>query len=110
MNIDEFEAGRELDALVAEKVMGRILIPDEVLKHTSATNFEDIPAYSTDISAAWQVVEKMLELGAYVDIGIDKYGAQVQLDNYDGKWESGESIRADNAPLAICRAALKALA
>ena len=68
--------------------------------------------YSTDIAAAMQVVEKLVEMGFYVDIGIDKHGAQVQLNHYTGSeygWIHGKSLRADTAPLAICRAALKAV-
>jgi hypothetical protein len=56
------------------------------------------------------VAEKLVEMGYYVDIGIDIYGAQVQLNKYGGDdgWENGESIRADTLPEAICRAALTA--
>lgn len=47
MDIREMKAGKELDALIHFKV----------LKKTSA--FTLAPRYSTDISAAWEVVEKM---------------------------------------------------
>ncbi len=66
--------------------------------------------YDTDIAAAMLVVEKLAEK-YYVDIGVDKYGAQVQLNYYTGSekgWIHGESVRADTLPLAICRAALAA--
>src|SRR5207245_4506773 len=43
----KIEAGRELDRLIAEKVMG-------------LTPGEPIPPYSTDIAAAWTVVETMI--------------------------------------------------
>jgi hypothetical protein len=83
-------AGREMDALIAEKVID----PDWVkLKNLC-------PHYSTDIAAAWELVEKM------------KY---FTLYRGDGYWEceySGqylESIDAETAPLAICRAALLAV-
>lgn len=65
---EEIRAGRELDALVAEKVMGKV-------KCTSTHNGEHIPwcyampespdqggelaPYSTDIAAAWEVVDKL---------------------------------------------------
>ena len=58
------EPGRELDALVAEKVMGyRIFNPPpiddpwEVLPDNSRGR--PVLAYSTDIAAAWEVLEKM---------------------------------------------------
>ena len=110
------KAGRELDALIAEKVMG----------WTSLKGFESaiwdcgnspirtkeswLP--STQIADAWLVVEKIAK-EAYVDIGVDKHGAQVQIDVFKGgKWNlaSTESTRAASAPLAICLAALKAIA
>lgn len=79
MDIDKLEAGRELDALVAERVMEIDLaaVRDEVgwYKHPDGYTRREPPClpYSTEIAAAWEVVEK---LGA--------------------------------VPLAICRAALKA--
>ena len=100
--IDEMPAGRELDALVAEKVMGWDHYPS---KH------EIVPAYSTDIAAAWEVVEKMRS---------DDWWAQIAQDNtdiWDAKLWRGEPDRwfptmetygnAPTAPLAICRATLK---
>jgi hypothetical protein len=54
-----------------------------------------------------------IEMGYYVDMGVDKHGAQVQLDKFEPNrevfWELGGSIRADTLPLAICRAALAAV-
>ena len=104
---NNLKANRELDAAVAERVMGEEwthISPDRV--------WDDIPAYSTDISAAWQVVLKLVEMGYYVDIGVDEHGAQVQLDKFGGRdinWILGESIRGKDAPEAICRAAPKAV-
>lgn len=64
------KAGREMDALVAEKVMGwtdrhgEFAIPPDTSPHRGAIRYmpEKVPPYSTDISAAWQVVEKLWEL------------------------------------------------
>ena len=131
------QAGRELDALVAEKVMG--LCPHKLKRDVAQTEFGDIfgyvcthcgerfyglsfhegyshPAllhYSTNISDAWQVVEKMLDMDN--DIFIENWR--------DGEWccftmpclstiwpEGGRPGEcADTAPLAICLAALKAV-
>ena len=62
------QAGRELDALVAERVMGWKYLPAGAhpnLHSEAWTNDDgasavfDPPPYSTSIQDAWQVVEKM---------------------------------------------------
>lgn len=67
-----------------------------------------IPKYSTDISAAWELVEKM------------KDHRWLRLQRFDDKWEFGpvevcgdddyitNDINADTAPEAICKAFLEA--
>lgn len=109
------EAGRELDALVAEKVMGftvtdwptgKELPLAGAMAFLSESQKDRIPHYSTNIAAAWQVVEKL-------DLSV------IRLNN--GRWSAGEAYafensyaefrtttHADTAPLAICLAALKA--
>lgn len=94
------KAGRELDALVAEKVFGYVFA-DAFLAH-----------YSTDIADAWQLIERHPH---YV------YVIRSNEDKYTGKWKEHMTwrcrfyapekfeIEADTAPLAICLAALKAL-
>ena len=93
--------GRELDALVAEKVMG----------HGSQFNFSP----STNIADAWLVVEKLKEHDKDVIcisvgwlMGADKFP-----DIYRAvvAWREHRSIQADaeTAPHAICLAALKAI-
>ena len=105
---------RELDAQVAE-LMGWIKNPPNVrgigwLTDDGRMSGKPLP-YSTDIKAAFMVVDKLVEMGYYVDIGIDEYGAQVQLDRYEDHWKLNnvESTRADTLPEAICLAALKAV-
>ncbi len=103
--------GKELDALIAEKVMGlaveKFMInppkPTGWVKlklDTNSKSFE-LPKYSTDISAAWEVVEKFVPLS---------------LDHTDGNWRCGIAKEgevyhagAESAPHAICIAALKAV-
>ena len=110
MNCD-LKAGRELDALVAEKVMGIKLCrcygqkPNE---HNSSARCFDCKcinssmAYSTDIAAAWEVVEKLAAYNPSKFL-IEKCGAWlVRFD--DGTFTPGET-----APHAICLAALKAV-
>ncbi len=163
--IDALPAGRELDALVAEQVMGwecvhrMTLLPKEIWVAEAEREFEaeygtkppsgwamdqtwadysgDHPPkwcekcqkrpsqfqsgqyvlrpYSTSIGAAWEVVEKLnkkfhlrlispFEPGEPYFAGFSPHG----MTGWDGRphFEAG----ADTAPLAICRAALKAVA
>ncbi len=125
MNIDTMPAGRELDALIAEKVMDYNRHEWNALYGTQLTDYclkcgitkgrsetiasdkdfckHDPPHYSADIAAAWQVVEK---LGLIV-------GREI-LSIPNSKWIvlntwADIDIRAvaETAPLAICRAGLK---
>ena len=95
---------REIDALVAEKVMGLKFYhasgePDLVKVDGKKT---DIPKYSTSIEAAWQVVEK-----------IPNMDMQFCGDNWCkvtfGYKGDTFTIESHTAPLAICLAALKAV-
>lgn len=53
------KAGRELDALVAEKVMGRPAVRVEgVFRANGEALFLDVPPYSTDIAAAFEAAER----------------------------------------------------
>ena len=121
MNIDELEAGRELDALVAEKVMKCKTATKEwngVLHPFCCCDGSDheqrctyVPGmlayYSTDIAAAWEVVEKLFTLNAFVEIGNDAFQWTVMViprSRRDCNYGYGETVH-----LAICRAALKAV-
>jgi hypothetical protein len=141
------DAGRALDALIAEKVMGwrwrrgahydvssvpasqqqHLLAPGESVGEQPSGEFTSIvegdwppadgriiwnhmPEYSTDIAAAWLVVERMRADGWWPEV---KY--LVDWDNA-AKWYAAchrpphqWSATAATAPLAICRAALAAL-
>ena len=133
-NIDDMPAGRELDALVAERVMGFVRVTDdtsdynhvrhgnEVLLPPGATLHSlqewlprkgQIPfgyfvtqRYSTDIAAAWRVWSLPQHKGWLLEQGGDCQTVyEGWRDMEDGIWLAS----ADTAPLAICRAALKAL-
>ena len=64
----------------------------------------DVPRYPTDISAAWQVVEKMMKHWFYI-LRTVCVGHECEFYRY------GQTVRntSDTAPLAICRAALLAV-
>jgi hypothetical protein len=94
--IDPMPAGIEIDTLVAERVMGYSGRPSN---------------YSEDIAAAWEVVEKMrmdfkFLIGDEGEASIDKRRICCDLSALSKKGLSGNA-RAETAPLAICRAALK---
>lgn len=105
--------GRELDALVAEKVLGYEITPGGYTGY--------LPSFSTDIAAAWEVVEKLramnstLELyspGALVndEMGIHAVEWQATFKSWEEPWgPHGPSVEAQTAPHAICLAALKAV-
>ena len=85
------EPGRELDALVAKKVMGWF----EVWKPFSP---------STDISAAWEVVEKLQ--GTYwVRMNSMMKDHSCGVGKPDMRWE----YYGNSMPEAICKAALLAV-
>jgi hypothetical protein len=126
--IDTMEAGRELDVEIHKALWPRHNIQtfenlDLALWHYcdgshekgSSCQWQQIPLYSTDIAAAWQVVEKMQSVTP---------GGDIHIECLDGEWEVStchgaftplgadgwrDFSAADTAPLAICRAALKAV-
>lgn len=108
------EAGRELDALVAERVMG-ITKPE----HFVPKNIW-LPHYSTSIEHAWAVVEKIADknilVGRYYDKWVcsnvcsDVWGCYFdEPKRYEQMNDHNFFEQADTAPHAICLAALKAI-
>lgn len=132
------QASRELDALVAEKVMGytlrfaakawtdadwmgsdtptetnvmAIYAPFEQFPRSGAFD-KSIPHYSTDIAAAWEVVEKLYERGLCVGVStLHEWKTKCECSVYyaDMAQRMVANADADTAPHAICLAALKAL-
>lgn len=120
----EMEAGRELNALVAEHVMGwrwlslepefpeqKALYPPDLEVDQVSWCVGDDPKelaedYSTDIRAAMNVVEKLNRL--WFEIGRENAGG-VRWDAIfynDPDLKDSVHVTADTAPLAICLAAL----
>jgi hypothetical protein len=103
---------REIDALVAENVMGWILIPREKLgwgippgRPHLVDEVKEIPHYSTDIAAAWEVVEKMTENPEpHFELSKDRAGWHAGFDP-DRPFKR-VTAKATTAPLAICLARL----
>jgi hypothetical protein len=123
MNIDKMEAGPELDALVAEKVMGWSVCDTADggkagIAPRQTCSAVRVPPYSTDISAAWQVVERLCT--TYPGLGVggpfanrfvlevpnnEPLACKARFCHQGHVNEAG----GEAAPLAICRAALKAV-
>jgi hypothetical protein len=118
MDVDKMEAGRELDLLIAVKVMGGRLDGDS---YTDGSRCWPVPPYSTDLAAAWKVWEKFqhqskrlhyvfpdnAEEGHYEVLwshGPQSSRSGMSLNRKGEVWAEGET-----APLAICRAALRAV-
>ena len=117
--IDALPAGRELDALVAEMVMHERLPPNGYdtdvavrAEHIGGGGYvrHPVPAYSTDITAAWEVVKKLDADGLVWAIADDEvYFAKGDPDSPDYRFGGVGLYPFVDKPLAICRAALKAL-
>ena len=114
--IGKLEAGRELDALVAEKVMGwRLLDPPQADQPSYWATWVMLPhreaakdwSPSTNIAAAWEVVER-LRANGYSWMQFTLIADQWDLEMGQGGHDIGCDTLAPTAPLAICRAALKA--
>jgi len=117
---------RERDALVAEKVFGNKVSWFSL--HVNSLGYEEnlpdkdgdcpmqlmladgewstIPKYTTDISAAWEVMEKMRKSGCLVSVHnvFGGYRSTVVPHEHDAFWGD-----APTAPEAICLAALRAV-
>ena len=122
------KAGRELDALIAEKVMEHDLQrwinyptrePVIMLKGEDGVwGRRDIPHYSTQIADAWLVVEKFRR-GQYPHPNGDGVACCVKMNIYDdvaypdcyveifSPSQKKVTAIANEMPLAICLAALK---
>lgn len=127
MDVDKLEAGDELDALIAERVMGwtRWRHEDGIVHLHAPEDARWLPRYnaaptderftewdtstfkaSTDIAAAWTVVEKMRTCGHHFilcDSQVEGWAAEF---GQCGPVPTTLRRYAQTAPLAICKAAL----
>jgi hypothetical protein len=124
-DITKMEAGREMDVLISERVLGEHIFSPHFLnqgiceichKRGPAYGHFSPNYYSTDIAAAWEVVEKMCN-GDKNKFMIYRYGFNNR--GLPGKnpicWRVNfghgndnllEYASAETASLAICRASL----
>jgi hypothetical protein len=116
---------RTLDALIAEHVFkGSSKVEAHFVKSVNVETGEIVtetrmewPNYSTQIEAAWLVVDKMIENGFGFNIatmsevdyskntGWDAWFVKLENKEHFGSWVDGTS----SSPKAICLASLKAL-
>lgn len=123
MTVDELTAGQKLDALVAGKVMGwtGYRYEREGSEHTEwiEVNGRGKRVYcdwhpSTDIAAAWQVVERILAIEKAKKTDLPVFVVDASPSGGSAMIQIGMGCRvvtenAETVPLAICRAALKAV-
>lgn len=104
-------AGRELDLLIALKVMGweHNSLGDAWIREGEPWVGCDEFQPSVDIAAAWEVVERLKELGVYLTICTLENDYQCELDRLKTYELACDSVISETAPLAICRAALLAV-
>lgn len=117
----DLNPSRELDAEIAAKVMGwhdvkfqpianafgeKVL--DEYAGHPPNDLLKNaiIPKYSSNIQFAWDVLEKLKSVSVFAAVISAKGQPWVCKVNKDTAFVEE---RADAAPLAICKAALKAM-
>ena len=123
----QLEPGRDLDELIAEKVMGITKICSEISLHEflplngghiciMCAGWKLKP-YSSSINDAYEVSEKMAELGFYRSLEtrvkktetMPRYSCTFVKIDKDGYGIQKGYAEADKAPLTICLSALNAL-
>lgn len=104
----------ELDALVAEKIMDdpvdRQIVDQHGFEIILCRSRQVLPRYSTDIAAAWTVVEKLGEDGFLLYRVSNRPIWRAQFNLAEAVFDWPGYADAETAPLAICRAALSAVA
>lgn len=113
--------GRELDALVAEKIMDILVKHDVYNPHKGFIFGYDehgiavqLSHYSTEMASAWLVVEKLALEGIRIEINPTDVGYQVSFLRYDPSqeftpWTSigNSTVESETAQHAICLSALR---
>jgi hypothetical protein len=118
--VTELKPGRELDALVAENVMKANKFEGQFIKKVDIETKVIIigtewtyPCYSTNIAAAWEVVEKcpLFNLTHGENNWVCRIGLTSKEERAFGSEETITEIKAygESAPHAICLAALDAV-
>lgn len=128
-------AGKEMDALITEKIMGLVwdetrcrvcgwpladdpkdgcILSDCSMRPLPKTRADEPAIYSTDLGAAWKLNDHLKQQGwrFYMrDFDGVMYGKScaAEFQKGDAAGPSTGWVEAETAPLAICRAALLAV-
>lgn len=115
---EELQAGRRLDAEIAERIFGHQVTWLATALSASAPHYEregqhgyaSLPAYSTDVAAMWLVVERLREQGRMVSLNWLPDSKEWYASVYPPPGEFGAPFHGygDTAPFALCEAALLA--
>ena len=112
MRIDSLEAGRAIDALIAEKVFGLTVKKGCVIEGEEiGSRDRDLKNYSTDIADAWKILARFPRKRIDLEFLDRKPGFQWACV-IDGLGMVNRPMfigYGDTAPLTICRAALKCI-
>lgn len=127
------EAGREMDLLVAQRLMGwpyeGVFVGDgPLVRMSNGEQVATCPRFSTEIAAAWLVVARLNELGWLVVVKQMPEGVPYMIDPEGGKvharvvvslqwvqwmkdasadaFKIGPTTVGDTVPDAVCQAAL----
>ena len=112
--------GRELDCEIAQKVFGReVFVKKKILHEMTEQGDRPLRRYTKEISAAWEVVEKLnitvlpIEDGQWFALlgKSEPWKSPADFIQYlgEGKFVEAGAAISDNAATAICQAALRAL-
>jgi hypothetical protein len=105
-------AGDEIDSLIAHKIMGYV---NGRKDYESENGYKwwtiDIPHYSDDISAAWEVVVEMEDKWFWFELSnvVPGSGDTIVYEAKFSKEGKDSYTCQDKAPLAICISALLAV-
>lgn len=116
--MNDMEAGRALDARVAERVFGKVKCQAESHRNgdapwpchadpSSPDQGGETPCYSTDIAAAWTVVAR---IGGYFEINGEPGRVHFYIEYPGEDDERHGEAEASTFAEAVCRAALAATA
>lgn len=100
---------RAIDRQIAEKVFGEdVYFSEGVYMLVDGSKSGILKNYSTDIVAAWKVVEEMRKKGIYLNTYTNKNDYHVEAFHPD-EFKYHDLTTDKSAPMAICKAALKAI-
>ncbi len=111
--MDTIKPGRELDTFIAEQIIGLRIRPDGECVWPNG-EISPVLNYSTSLSDAYTVLERLYEIGKYVDYNFYNYegtnGWTFELNKKDASAYPDELIEVSSHSLAhaICLGAVKA--